>query len=572
MALTLSTDKMKRYRDIAALLIKYGRSDLVARSMQDDILLDADAPDVSPDHARSDGKTADDKAGASPDAKEAEAFADDLERMGPIFIKLGQVLSSRADLLPPAYLAALARLQDNLAPFPFEEVRETIESELGVRLSKAFLEFDPEPIGAASLAQVHRAVLRDGRPVAVKVQRPGIRRQIAEDLDALTDVVELADAHTEMGRRLHVLDILHEFRANLLHELDYRIEAANMKQIGANLAGFDRIVVPSPVDDYSTSRVLTMDYVRGRKVTDLGGLARIEMDVTGLADDLFRAYMKQILVDGLFHADPHPGNVLVTDDGKLALIDLGMVGHVSPGMQTQLLKLLLAIGEGRGDSAADIAIHMGDTSDDFDEPDFRRRVAELVAVQQDATVSQMQIGKALMRFSQLTGESGIRMPAELTMFGKALLNLDEVSRTLDPEFDPNAAIRRHAAEIMRERLLKSVTPGNIAASLMEAQEIVSEMPRRVNRILDLLAKNEVKVRVDAIDEDTLILGFQKVANRIASGLVLAALIIGAAMLMRVQTSFRIFGYPGFAMLCFLAAAGGGFVMLLTIWLADRGRT
>ena len=199
-----------------------------------------------------------------------------------------------------------------------------------MRLSKAFADFDSTPLAAASLGQVHRAQLRDGRPVAVKVQRPGIRQVILEDLEAFSEMATLIDKHTEVGRRFAFHDMLEEFRKTLLRELDYRREALNLVTLANNLRSYQRLVIPQPVDDYTTSRVLTMDYVRGTKITDLSPLARIELDDQALADDLCKAYLDQILVDGFFHADPHPGNLLITDDGRLALLDLGMVARIDP--------------------------------------------------------------------------------------------------------------------------------------------------------------------------------------------------------------------------------------------------
>jgi predicted unusual protein kinase regulating ubiquinone biosynthesis (AarF/ABC1/UbiB family) len=363
--------------------------------------------------------------------------------------------------------------------------------------------------------------------------------------------------------------MLDEFRKNLARELDYLQEARSLARIGENLREFDRIVVPSPVEDYTTSRVLTMDYVGGKKITEIGPLARMELDRRELAEELFRAYLQQILVDGLFHADPHPGNLLVTDDGRLALIDLGMVGRLSPALQDHLLKLLIAMGEGQGDEVADLAMEMGEIGEPFNEREFRRRVAEQVAEHQGATVQEIQIGRSILEFTRVAGASAIRMPAELTMLGKALLNLDEAARALDPEFDPNDAIRRHAAEIVRRRLVQSVTPSSMLSAAMEAKEFVGALPGRVNRILDLLARNQLTFHVEAIDERTLIDGFQKIANRITMGLILAALIVGAAMLMQVETTYRLFGYPGLAMLCFLAAAGGGLWLVTSILVSDR---
>ncbi|CAN5150548.1 hypothetical protein BH18GEM1_BH18GEM1_17430 [soil metagenome] len=224
--------------------------------------------------------------------------------------KLGQLLSTRADLLPLPYLEALARLQDRVEAFPFEAVEEIVQTELGVRLSKAFASFDPKPLAAASLGQVHHAALRDGRPVAVKVQRPAIRQQIVEDLAVLEEIADFLDRRTDWGWRYGFVGLLDEFRKTLLRELDYRQEAANLVSLGKNLAEYERIIVPQPVDDYTTERVLTMDFVRGKKVTALGPLGRLEMDGEPLADELFKAYLQQTLVDGLFHADPHPRQCL----------------------------------------------------------------------------------------------------------------------------------------------------------------------------------------------------------------------------------------------------------------------
>jgi ubiquinone biosynthesis protein len=253
----------------------------------------------------------------------------------------------------------------------------------------------------------------------------------------------------------------------------------------------------------------------------------------------------------------------------VALIDLGMVGRMQPSMQEQLLKLLIAISEGRSEDAADIGIKIGRPLEDFDERAFRRRVADLVSHQQSSDVQTLRIGSLVQAFTQSTGDTGIHMPVDLALFSKTLLNLDEIGRVLAPKFNPNDSIRRHAAEITHRRMMKSMTPGHLFSAAIEAKEFVEELPGRVNKILDSLANNQLKVQVEALDEATLIEGFQKVANRIATGLILAALIVGAALLMQVRTSFTLFGYPGLAILCFLAAAGGGFWLVLTILLSDR---
>lgn len=554
--MALDPRHLKRYKDLVRLLLKYGRSGMAAPFASGELDWEVEE--------REEGEP--DEASAT-----ADELARDLEKLGPTYVKLGQLLSTRADLLPLEYITALSRLQDRVEPFPYEDVERIVQEELGVRISKGFSSFDPVPVAAASLGQVHRAELRDGRPVAVKVQRPGIRRQIVEDLAVLDEVATMLSGKTDWGRRYNVADVVGEFRRVLLRELDYRLEADNLVKLGHNLTGIDRLIVPQPIPDYTTDRILTMDFVHGRKVTSIGPLRSLELDGEPLAEALFDAYLKQVLVDGLFHADPHPGNVFITDDERLALIDLGMVSRVSPAMREKLLRLLLAVSEGRGEEAADLALSMGENGADRVEEreDFRRQVVELVGEHQDLRVQEIDVGMLVLRISRVAADNGVRMPREMTMLGKTLLNLDVVARTLAPDFDPNAAVRRKAAQIASEQMRTQLSPGNVLASVMEAAEFVQKLPGRVNRILDDLANNRLRFQADVIDENALVEGFQKVANRIASGLVVAALIVGAAMLMGIDTEFRILGYPGLAMLLFAGAVGVGVWLLYDILAHDR---
>jgi ubiquinone biosynthesis protein len=526
--------RLSRYTEIARFLAKYGRGDLFAHD---------------------------------PSPGEAEALASDLEALGPTFIKFGQLLSTRADLLPRPYLDALARLQDAVAPFPFEQVEAIVQEELGLRLSKGFIEFDRVPIAAASLGQVHRAVLRGGRDVAVKIQRPGIRDEVLRDLEMLDEMAGLADRFGS-HRAISARRVLHEFRRSLLAELDYQQEAQHLVTVSHQLRDFERIIIPLPIDDYTTSRVLTMDFIRGTKITAVSGVERTEFDGTVLADDLFRAYLQQILIDGVFHADPHPGNVFLTDDHRLALVDLGMVGRIDPALQELLLRLLLAIGEGRGDEAADVAIALGEHRDEFDEAAMRRSIADLVGRYHQAPLRELRAGRVMLEMSRCGTEHGLNLSPEMAMLGKTLLNLDEIGRTLAPDFNVNEAVRRNATGLMRRRMMKAASPGNVFAAMLDVKEFAERLPARVNRILDSVAANDLRLKVEIIDRGSIIDGFQKVANRIALGLVLAALIVGAAMLMRVPTRFTILGYPGLAILLFLAAAGGGCWMAWTILAGD----
>lgn len=548
MAMLLKTERLKRYAEIVALLVKYGRSDLVDQSA---LALAGSQPQNT---------------GAVPQADE---LADDLEKLGPTFIKLGQLLSTRGDLLPEPYLEALSRLQDQIEPFPYEEVEQIVSSEIGGRISKLFLDFETEPLAAASLAQVHRATMRDGRPVVVKVQRPGVRETIVEDLEALGQVADFIDAHTEVGKRYEFGNMLSDLRRSLRRELDFQREAENLDRLRKSLREFEKIVIPEPIADYTTSRVLTMDFIRGKKITEVSPLRLMELDSRELADEVFRAYLKQLLVDGFFHADPHPGNVFITDDDRIALLDLGMVSHIGANFREKLLRLLLANSEGRGDEAAEAAMMMGEPKAKFDKNDYKQRVANLVTQNADRTLGRLDAGKLVLKIAQISADCWIRMPQEFTMISKAMMNLDRVVYVLDPTFDPNAVIRDEATNILAQHMIKSLEPGPVLTRAIEVKEFVDRFPNRVNKILDALGNNELKIGVDAIDEKVVLEGLQKVANRITLGLVLAALIVGAALMMRVETSFKILGYPGLPAVFFLLAAIAAIILGGSIIFTDK---
>jgi len=544
----LKPERLKRYAEIVALLVKYGRSDLVERS----------ALTLAGNQPQGTGK-----------APQPDELANDLEKLGATFIKLGQLLSTRGDLLPEPYLEALSRLQDHVEPFPYEDVEQIVSSEIGGRISKLFLDFEIKPLAAASLSQVHRATMRDGRAVVLKVQRPGVRQIIVEDLDALSQIAEFIDAHTEVGQRYEFGNMLSDLRRSLRCELDFQREGQNLHRLRKSLREYEKIVIPEPVDDYTTSRVLTMDYIRGKKITDVSPLRLMELDTSGLADELFRAYLKQILVDGFFHADPHPGNVFITEDDRIALLDLGMVSHIGADFREKLMRLLLANSEGRGDEAAEAAMRMGEPKAKFDKTEYKQRIANLVTQNADQTVGHLDAGKMVLKVAQISADCWIRMPQEFTMISKAMMNLDRVVYVLDPTFDPNAVVRDEAINILARQMINSLEPAPVLTRAIEVKDFVERFPNRINKILDTIGNNELKIAVDAIDEKVVLDGLQKVANRITLGLILAALIVGAALMMRVETSFRILGYPGFPAIFFLLAAIAALILLVNIVFYDE---
>ncbi len=524
---------------IAKLLIKYGTSDLMRGELDDEQREFTGPP--------------------------PEELVSDLEQMGPTFVKFGQLLSTRADLLPAPYLEALQKLQDDIDPIPFEEVREVVESELGVSLTNAFREFDQNSLATGSLAQVHRAQLRDGTPVAVKVQRPGIRQRVTEDLDALETAAALA-APLPAVSAMHPRELIEEFRRSLTAELDFTREAHNLEQMGSMLEQFDRILVPRPFMDYTTTRVLTMTYIPGRSVVAVGPLGQIEIPGRELADQLVHAYLHQAFVEGFVHADPHPGNVLVTEDNEnLALIDLGMTVSVEPTLRRQLLALMLAAVSGKSDRVAGLLMEISTADEHFDEEEFRQSISKLISEYSHAPSSQKRAGELLLEIVRRSADNHLHLPMQLTLLGRTLLSLDWVGDRLDPDMDIDVIVERHAVNLMQDHTMTAMSPSNLFQALLDAGQLAQELPNRLDRITASLADGKFRVEVDAVEKEEWQQTFRGAANRLTLGLVVAALIIGSALLVRVETGFTILDYPGLAAIFFLVGALSGIWLMISIF-------
>ena len=537
----------------------------------------------------------------------AAGFKTRLIELGPAYVKLGQVLSTRPDLLPKPFIRELESLQDDVGQIPLSEVEDAIEAELGGRLSKLFDFFDPDPLGTASLGQVHGARLRGGRAVVVKVQRPNIRAALADDIEFFKELAAFMSAHTSVGHRVDVIGVVQELERALADELDYRIEARSAAAFRRSLAQFPRLIVPKVIEAYSTEKVLTMERVRGVKVDAISPLARLDHDFTPVADELTRAYLKGITLDGFFHADPHPGNVFVvmpgTDnpltpsevvsderrelarpattplskleveaqqaaaplsddiDVRLALIDFGMTARLSATMRDAATRLLMALGDSRGDDVAATLIEMGTPTEGFDRAAYVAEIATLIARNLDLTAEEVQAGRVLYEVIDLSYRHGLRLPAETTLLAKAMFNLDGVTRALDPTYTPLETIRAFGNEIAMARAKRDMSPRRIYQIAMESADLIAALPRRIDQITNRLANNDLQTHVDIPQLPSLIVALQKVANRVFSGLVLAGLLVASAMLM---PYWRALGTIGFVI-----AAGITLYMVFTILVSDR---
>jgi ubiquinone biosynthesis protein len=439
------------------------------------------------------------------------------------------------------------------------------------------------------------------------VQRPHIRAALADDIEFFRELAEFMAGHTGVGHRVDVVGVIQELERALVDELDYRIEARSAAAFRRSLAEFPRLIIPKVIESYSTERVLTTERVRGVKLNDVSPLARLDHDFTPVAEELTRAYLKGITIEGFFHADPHPGNMFVVMPGtqnpltpsevvsderrelvrpattplakleveaqaaaspvpddvdvRLALIDFGMTARLSATMRDAATRLLMALGDHRGDDVAATLIAMGIATPDFDRAGYVREIATLIARNIDLTASEVEAGRLLYEVIDLSYRHGLRLPAEMTLLAKALFNLDGVTRALDPSFTPLETIRAFANDIAMQRAKRDFSPRRFYQIALESSDFVAALPRRLDQITTRLADGDFATHVDVPQLPALIVALQKVANRIFSGLVLAGLLVASAMLL---PYWRTLGLTGFVI-----AAALTLYMVLTILWSDR---
>jgi predicted unusual protein kinase regulating ubiquinone biosynthesis (AarF/ABC1/UbiB family) len=461
----------------------------------------------------------------------AEDLASALEELGPSWIKLGQLLSTRPDLLPASYIAALARLQDTVTPVPCEKIIAIIESELGASVDELFLSFDREPLATASLAQVHRATLHDGTEVAVKVQRPGVRNRIEIDIEVMHELARFATRHTSFGARYGLTQMVRELEHSLSQELDFRQEAENTRLISRQIAEFQSLITPTVYSDYTSRRVLTLSFVHGRHLADISRSELQQMDTRPIAKELLAAYLKQIVIDGVFHCDPHPGNIFLTDEGRLALMDFGMVGRFDSGQKDHIILLLLAFAERLGERVADTYLEMMELPKGFDRRAFTQDVSAMVSRYHDMSGGRMALGTALLDLTRLSQAHSAPVPSSMTLLGKAMLNLDGTIRALSPELDPVQLIRDYMLKVMEKRVAGQLSGGRVFAWVLDMKRLFENSPRRADMILDKLANDQITLRLEIDQLDEAIKSVNRSARRMALSVLIGSAIIGGGFIL-----------------------------------------
>jgi len=478
--------------------------------------------------------------GSRPATREAaEEFRLALEELGTTYIKLGQLLSSRPDLLPDVYIEELGKLVDQVPPVPYAEIQRTIEEELP---AETFARIDPEPLATASIAQIHSALLKSGRDVIVKVRRPGIEEQVDVDLALLRSTAETLERRSERAQLLQARALADELEVHLLAELDFKEEANNAELVARMLADFDDLVVPAVIRPYVTERVLVLERIDGKKVDADHGLAPER--ARELARQFFRAYVHQVTVEGVYHADPHRGNVLLTTDGRLALVDFGLLGRLDDGTRRTLALLLLAVAQNRADDVADLILGLSLTSLDSNESAFLHELRRKLPRYHWRPLSRIRAGEALADLQRISFDHGISLPTTFALVGKTLAQADSIARVLDPELDPVELLEEDALEVMLRESERRVEPNQFFTWLYTQLEPLSRMPRQLGQLANKLETGTLKVGVTPTDMEDAEHALRSVANRVGSAVIVAALLIASALLARVH-DLRWYAFAGF---------------------------
>jgi ubiquinone biosynthesis protein len=476
--------------------------------------------------------------GSRPATREgARAFREALEELGTTYIKLGQLLSSRPDLLPDVYIEELERLVDEVPPVPFDQIEAVIREDLDADL---FSRIDPQPLATASIAQIHRALLSNGREVAVKVRRPGIVEQVEQDLDLLRATARMLDRHSEAAQLVQVEALADELEVHLRAELNLEEEAYNAELIGRLIDGNPNLVVPQVIRPYASERVLVLELMEGEKVTPAHGLSAER--ASELAHELFRFYVRQVTIEGVYHADPHRGNVLLTSDGRLVLLDFGLLGRLDDDTRRSLALLLLAVAQNRAEDVSDLILSLSLTTLGSDDAGFEHELRRKLPRYHWRPLKSIRAGEALADLQRLSLRYGIRLPPSFALVGKTLSQADSIARLLDPELDPIKLLEEDGLDIIRAEAQNRLEPRALAAYAYTQLDAVSRLPRRVATVVDRLESGTIQVGIVPSGLHATEHMLRSVANRVGAALIVVGLLVSSALMARVSHWFSGVGF------------------------------
>ncbi len=454
-----------------------------------------------------------------------------LEDLGATFIKLGQMLSTRTDLLPPDYQAEFAKLQDAAPIVPFEQVQTTVVEALGQPLDALFTSFDPVPLAAASIGQAHAATLRNGTEVVVKIRRPGVVEQIEEDLAILHTLAFRASQRWDLAAQYDVVALADEFAQILRAELDYVQEGHNAERFATNLAGDPTVHIPRIFWDTTTARVLTLERVRGIKINDLAALDAAGIDRAVVAERAAKIILKMVFEDGFFHADPHPGNFFIEQDGVIGMIDYGMVGTVDTRTQEHLVRLLLALASQDADRLVDAFLELGVTRQHVDRLALRADLERLLAHYYGQPLGEIALGPMMNEMLAIVRRHHLRLPTNLALLVKTTVMNEGLGMQLDPSFRLTSVILPYAQRLLLRQYAPRFWAKRIGQAGMDAAWMATELPQQARRLLGELERGNLKITMQLTDVEPVMRRMERLINRLILAIITGAFIIGLGMLM-----------------------------------------